>query len=70
MGILLDQPTASPEKHVRASATDEERELELLAQFLRHESVASLADAIAKRTGLRTRDLIAAAGLDSTRADR
>ncbi len=50
-------------------ATEEESELALLAQFMRHDSVASLAKAIAERTGARSQDLIAAAGLDPRRAD-
>jgi hypothetical protein len=49
---------------------EEESELALLAQFMRHDSVASLANAIAKRTGARSGDLIAAAGLDPSRAER
>jgi hypothetical protein len=35
---------------------------------MRYDSVASLANAIAKRTGVRSGDLIAAAGLDPSRA--
>ena len=50
-------------------ATEEESELALLAQFMRHDLVASLAKAIAERTGVRSRDLIAAAGLDPSRTD-
>jgi hypothetical protein len=46
----------------------EESELALLAQFMRHGSVASLANAIARRAGVRGEDLIAAAGLDPRRA--
>jgi hypothetical protein len=47
------------------SLTDEEREIELLAEFMRHDSVASLAGAIAERLGgnVRKDDLIARAGL-------
>jgi hypothetical protein len=52
--------------HVRG--VDEERELALLAQFTRYDSVASLADAIAKRERVRGEDLIAAAGLDPRRS--
>jgi hypothetical protein len=66
---LLEQPKADAENHLRVSADEEESELALLAQFMRHESVASLAKAIAKRTGLRSGDLIAAAGLDPSRTD-
>ena len=54
---------------VFARATEEEAELALLAQFMRHDSVASLANAIAERTGVRSGDLIAAAGLDPRRVD-
>ena len=50
-------------------ATEQESELALLAQFMRHDSVASLANAIAERTGVRSGDLIAAAGLDPRRVD-
>ncbi len=67
MRTLLEQPTANAENHLRVRATEEESELVLLAQFMRHDSVASLANAIAKRTGVRSRDLIAAAGLDPSR---
>jgi hypothetical protein len=54
----------------RVRAAEEERELALLAQFMRHDSVASLADAIAEITGVRGGDLIAEAGLDLSRADK
>ncbi len=49
--------------------TDEEREGALLAEFMRHDSVASLAGAIAKRLGGNEReaDLIARAGLGPLR---
>jgi hypothetical protein len=47
----------------------EESELALLAQLMRHDTVASLANAIAERTGVRRGDLIAAAGLDPRCAD-
>jgi len=50
-------------------AAEDESELALLAQFMRHDSVASLAYAIAERTGVRRGDLIAAAGLDPHCAD-
>jgi hypothetical protein len=62
----LSQPAAAP--RLRAHATNEERELALLTQFMRHDSVASLADAMAERMGLRGKDLIAAAGLGSNAA--
>jgi hypothetical protein len=37
---------------------------------MRHDSVVSLANAIAKRTGVRSGDLIAAAGLDLSRTEK
>ena len=67
---LLEQPKADTENHLHVRAAEEESELALLAQFMRHDSVASLAKAIAKRTGVRSGDLIAAAGLDPSRTDR
>jgi hypothetical protein len=69
MRILRGQPTADGNDHLRVRAAKEESELALLAQFMRHDSVASLANAIAERTGVRSGDLIAAAGLDPRRAD-
>jgi hypothetical protein len=66
MRILLDQPT--PGAKNRRTRAEEERELALLAQFLRHNSVASLAKAIAERNGIKSRDLIVAAGLEPRRA--
>ena len=60
---------AEADNHLRRGATEEESELALLAQFMRHDSVASLANAIAERTGVRSQDLIAAAGLDPRRID-
>ena len=49
---------------------EETRELELLAEFMRNDSVASLAGDIAERLGVDARgdDLIAAAGLGGNRA--
>jgi hypothetical protein len=69
MRRLLNQPTAGA--RLRTHAPDEERELALLAQFMRHDSVASLAKAIAARSGgnMRAGDLIAAAGLGPNRTD-
>jgi hypothetical protein len=69
MRRLLNQPRADARLHT--GAADEERELALLAQFMRHESVASLAKAIAARSGggMRARDLIAAAGLGPSPSD-
>ena len=71
MQRLLNQPTAPADNHVRARTAEEEREaLALLAQFMRHDSVASLAQAIAARSGgsMRAGDLIAAAGWAQTTA--
>jgi hypothetical protein len=65
----LDQPAAGQDQRRRFPATEEERERALLAQFMRHDSVASLANAIAKHAGVRGEDLIAAAGLDLRRSD-
>ena len=69
MRTVRNQPTANRDDARRVRAAEEEREMALLAQFMRHDSVASLAKAIAKRTGVRSGDLIAAAGLDPSRAD-
>ena len=65
MRTLLEEPKANAENHLRARAAEEESELALLAQFIRHDSVASLANAIAERLGGNARggDLIVAAGL-------
>ncbi|MBV8795897.1 MAG: hypothetical protein JO136_13275 [Hyphomicrobiales bacterium] len=70
MRAAPNQPTADQDEPLRARATDQERELALLAQFMRHDSVASLADAIAELTGVRGGDLIAEAGLDPSRANK
>jgi hypothetical protein len=63
MQRLVDKPTAAANKHSPARAPEEERELALLAQFMRHDSVASLAEAIAAHSdgGMRPEDLIATA---------
>ena len=68
MRALRDHPTPETDYQLRARAAEEERELALLAQFMRHNSVASLAKAMAARSGgsMRARDLIAAAGLNSS----
>jgi hypothetical protein len=65
MQRVVDKPTARASKHFLARAAEEERELALLTQFLRHDSVASLAEAIAAGSNgsMRAGDLIAAAGL-------
>ena len=64
MRRLRGQPRAERDDRLPVRATEQESELALLAQFMRHDSVASLANAIAERTGARRADLIAAAGLD------
>ena len=64
MRTVLGQPKGDEDNHLRHHATEDENELALLAQFMRHDSVASLAKAIGERTGARSQDLIAAAGLD------
>ena len=69
MRTLLDQRTSQTESNLCARTAEEERELALLAQFMRHDSVVSLAKALAERKGIRTGDLIAAAGLDPIRTD-
>ncbi|HEY6521872.1 MAG TPA: hypothetical protein VIZ19_21235 [Roseiarcus sp.] len=69
MRRLRGQPRTDGYDCLRARAAEEESELALLAQFMRHDSVASLAKAIAERQGVRTGYLIAAAGLDPSRAD-
>ena len=52
-----------------SGATDEQSELALLAEFMRHDSVTALAGAIAERLGGAAceKDLIAGADLDSRR---
>ncbi|HZZ25333.1 MAG TPA: hypothetical protein VFE60_23485 [Roseiarcus sp.] len=71
MQRLLNQSTAPADNHPRARTAEEERELALLAQVMRHGSVASLAKAIAARSGgsMRAGDLIAAAGLGPNRSE-
>ena len=70
MQTMRNQLTGERGEPLRIRAAEEERELALLAQFMRHDSVASLADAIAELTGVRGRDLIAEAGLDPRAADK
>jgi hypothetical protein len=70
MRTVRNQRTADQDEPLRIRAAEEERELALLAQFMRHDSVASLADAIAELTGARGGDLIAEAGLDPRPADK
>ncbi|HEY1779809.1 MAG TPA: hypothetical protein VGG79_05140 [Roseiarcus sp.] len=70
MQTVLDPPTAEADGHLRQAA-DEQGEFALLTQFMRHDSVASLANAIAERLGgaVHGGDLIAAAGLGSNGRD-
>jgi hypothetical protein len=70
MQKLLDQPTVNEDCRHSALAP-EERELALLMQFMRHDSVASLANAIAQRSGgnVGGGDLISAAGLSPNCAE-
>ena len=65
MRALRDQPTPA-DNQLRVRTAEEESELALLAQFMRHDSVASLAKAIAERRGIGSGDLIVAAGLDQS----
>ncbi len=71
MQTVLDQPTAEANGRLRKAA-DEQGELALLTQFMRHDSVASLANAIAERlgAGVDGGDLIVAAGLGLNGGDR
>ena len=64
-------PTAHADPCLRARTVEEQRELALLAQFTRHDLVASLAKALAACSGgsMRAGDLIAAAGLGLNRID-
>jgi hypothetical protein len=64
---LLEQPKADAE-NLGVRAAEEESEL-APAEFMRHDSVASLVKAIAKHTGVRSGDLIAAVGLKPSRTD-
>jgi hypothetical protein len=68
MQTALDPPAADADDPFRACGADEESELALLAQFMRCDSVASLAKAIAERSGdgVRGGDLIVEAGLGSS----
>jgi hypothetical protein len=67
--------TVQPKKRAATCARThkiarEPDEIALLAEFMRHDSVASLADAIADRLGgkVSDKDLIASANLGSTSA--
>jgi len=70
MRKLQGSRMAGKDHHPHVRGAEEESELALLAQFMRHDSVASLAAAIAQRAGVRGEDLIAVAGLDPRRAGR
>jgi hypothetical protein len=72
MQTVLDKPGAGADEARRVHTADEERELALLAQFMRCDSVASLANAIAERLGhsVQGGDLIVAAGLGSSGGER
>ena len=69
MRSLRGQQRANKDCCPRLRAAEEAAELALLAQFVRHDSVASLANTLAARSGVRSGDLIAAAGLDPRRAN-
>jgi hypothetical protein len=71
MQTELKRRTADPDRRLRSRATDETYELALLAEFVRHNSVASLANQIAERLGpnVRAKDLIAAANLGASLRD-
>jgi hypothetical protein len=71
MQTVLDQATADGDDRLCVHVADEKRELALLTQFMRYDSVASLASAIAECLGgsVRGGDLIAAADLSSSRGD-
>ena len=67
----LYEPTAELNRRPGPDGADDTPELSLLTQFMRHDSVAALASAIAERLGgaMRGGDLIAAAGLCESRTD-
>jgi hypothetical protein len=69
MQIELKRRPTDPAGRARPEAMDERSELALLAEFMRADSVASLAGDIAERLGAGARgdDLIAAAGLGRNR---
>jgi hypothetical protein len=69
MQIELKRRPADPAGLAGKEAADETSELALLAEFMRADSVASLAGHIAERLGAGARgdDLIAAAGLGRNR---
>lgn len=59
------RPPGLAARRVEQNLADEDRESALLAEFMRHDSVASLAGAIAERLGgsARKDDLVVRAGL-------
>ena len=65
----FNRRTRSAERRDTPRVADAQTELALLAEFVRHESVACLAVAIAERLGgdVRDQDLIACADLDVSR---
>jgi hypothetical protein len=66
MQIELTRPTAGSAGRLLRDKTDDRRELALLAEFMRHNSVASLAGEIAQRLGANVRgDGLKDARLDS-----
>jgi len=69
MQTELKRRPANSAGRAGSEATDERRELALLAEYMRADSVASLAGDIAERLGadLGGDDLIAAAGLGANR---
>jgi hypothetical protein len=71
MQTELTRPTAGSAGRLLRDKTDDRRELALLAEFMRHDSVASLAGEIAERLGANVRgeDLIAAAEIGAGRRD-
>jgi hypothetical protein len=72
MQIELKRRRAEAAGRAGSDATDERSELTLLAEFMRADSVTSLAGNIAERLGAGARgdDLIAAAGLGQNRRGR
>jgi hypothetical protein len=70
MSRLRDESKNNADKHPRiASSAEEEREFAILAQFMRHETVCSLAETIAEPLGVRGSDLLFEAGLVLNAAD-
>jgi hypothetical protein len=68
METELRRGTADASRRIRSFAADERREFALLAEFMRHDSVTSLAGEMAERLGpyVRGTDLIAEAGSRQT----